>query len=327
MFDLIPQDDFVHEAGTEESWRETYSFDFYDPTTRLSGFGLMGVSPNRQIGECVFALWRDDILLLKSAKWDYHIPREIGEERQHFGPLAIRVLAPFKSLEISYDDGYCRLELAYDSIQPPYSWLQSDFGAARAGSHHYQQQGRYRGVARVGRDSIPVQGMGARDHGWGPDDRANVRRWLSATAQFSENLAFQTLHVTLLDGKDLLFGYVFRGAQNDVVQRSRLSATYSLRHGAPSGCNLDFATGGGQKLTTVARVLNSFNFSFQQPSLPGFLFSCAAEFQMDGKTGFGRLNTYWSAMKERPEEWVIEPSGAAPATLEKLRGNFDDTVF
>ena len=327
MFDLTPQDDFLHVVGSEESWRESYSFDFYDPSTRLSGFGLMGVSPNQRVGECVFALWRDDVLLVKSSKWDYHIPREIGEERQHFGPLAIRVLAPFKTLEISYDDGYCRLELGYDSIQPPYSWLQSNRGAAQPGSHHYQQQGRFRGVARVGKDSIPVQGRGARDHGWGPDARANVLRWFSATAQFSENLAFQTLHVTLLDGKDLLFGYVFRGAQNDVVQRSRLSASYSLRHGAPSGCNLDFTTKGGERLVAAARVLNAFNFSFQQRSLPGFVFSCAAEFQMDGQTGFGRVNAFWRETKERPEEWLIEPPSVLPGKLAKLRGDFDDTVF
>ncbi len=327
MFDLTPQDDFVHATGAEESWRESYSFDFYDPSTRLSGFGLMGASPNQQAGECVFTLWRDDILLVKSGKWDYHIPRQIGDERQHFGPLAIRVLAPFKTLEISYDDGYCRLELGYDSIQPPYSWLQSERDAARPGSHHYQQQGRYRGVARVGKDSIPVQGWGARDHGWGPDARANVRRWLSATAQFSENLAFQTLHATLLDGREVLFGYVFRGAQNDVVQRSQLSASYNLRHGAPSGCNLDITTVGGKRLTAAARVLNAFNTSFQHPNVPGFLFSCAAEFHMDGQTGFGRVNAFWRGSKERPEEWLIEPAGAAPATLEKLRGNFDETVY
>jgi len=327
VFDLTPQDDFVHATGSDESWRESYSFDFFDPTTRLSGFGLMGVNPNQQAGECVFALWRDDILLVKSGKWDFHIPREIGDERQNFGPLAFRVLAPFKTLEISYDDGYCRLELAFDSIQPPYSWLQSNQGAARPGSHHYQQQGRYRGVARVGKDSIPIQGIGARDHGWGPDFRAGVRRWLSASAQFSEKLAFQTLHMTLQDGRDLLFGYVFRGAQNDVVDRSRLSSSYGLRHGAPAGCNLEFGTVGGQKLTAVARVLNAFNFSFQSERLPGFRFSCAAEFQIDGQTGLGRLNGFWRTAKDRPDEWHIQPPSVLPGKLAKLAGDFDDTVY
>ena len=324
MFDLTPQDDLVHSAGSEESWRESYSFDFVDASARLSGFGLLGVKPNQQTGDCVFALWRDDILLVKSAKWDYHVPRDIGEERQHFGPLAFRPVAPFKTWEISYDDGYCRLELAFDSIHAPYCWTQT---GASAASHHYQQQGRYRGVVRVGKDSIPVQGFGARDHGWGPDARAGVRRWVSASAQFSERLAFQSLQLTLADGRDLLFGYIFRGAHNEAVLRSRLSATYAMRHSAPSGCTLELGTAGGERLATVVRVLNAFNNSFQERSLPGFRFSCAAEFQMENQTGYGRLATYWSGMKDRPEEWLIEPSGVAPETLKKLRGDFDETVF
>jgi hypothetical protein len=327
MFDLTPQDDFVHSADQEQSWRESYSFDFLDASARLSGFGLLGVNPNQLAGDCVFALWREDILLAKSAKWDYHVPREIGEERQQFGPLAFRLVAPFKTWEIFYDDGYCRLELTFDSIHAPYCWSLSSGSNPRAASRCYEQQGRYRGVVRVGKDSIPVHGLGAREHSWGPDARAGVRRWVSASAQFSEKLALQVLLMTLADGRDLLSGYVFRGAQNDAVLRSRFSASYGMRQTAPTGGTLEFQTAGGGRLALVARALNAFNTSFQDPSQPGFRFSCAAEFQMDNQTGYGRLNAYWSAPKERPEEWQIEPAGVASETLEKLRGDFDDTVF
>ena len=327
MFDLTPQDDLIHSTGSEENWRESYSFDFFDPTSRLSGFGLLGVNPNAQAGDCVFALWRDDVLLVKTAKWDYSVPREIAEERQHFGSLGFHLVAPFKTWEMTYDDGYCRLDLTFESIHAPYSWAQSGQTSALPSSHHYQQQGRYRGVVRVGKDSFPVQGLGARDHGWGPDLRGSVRRWVSASAQFSERLAFQTLHVTLADGRNLLFGYVFRGAKNDLVLRSRVSSSYELRHGAPSGCKLELGTAGGERLSGVARVLNALNTSFQERSQAGFHFSCASEFQMEHQTGFGRLNAYWCGAKQRPDDWLIEPAGLAPATLEKLRGSFDDTVF
>ena len=327
MFELTPQDDFFHPSGLELGWRESYSFDFCDPASRLSGFGLMGVSPNQEKADCVFALWRDDILIGKAAKWDYRIPRTIGEENQHFGPLAFRPVAPFKTWEVSYDDGYCRLELTFDSIQPPYSWLESGHGAEHPGSHHYQQQGRFRGVARIGKDSVPVQGVGARDHGWGPDARPNVRRWLSASAQFSEKLAFQALHVTLLDGKDIVFGYVFRGAQNDVVERSRLHANYTLRHSAPSGCNVELISAGGERIAAVSRMLNAYNTSFQDPGLPGFRFSCAAEFQAETLKGFGRVDAFWRTAKDRPEDWLIEPAANVPGKLKAFSGDFDETVF
>ena len=331
MFDLTPQDDLAHATGREESWHESFSFDFFDPASRLSGFGRMGVLPNRRAGECVFALWRDDILLAKFTKWDFHLPSDIGEERQHFSPLAFRTVAAFKTAEISYDDGYCRLDLAFDSIHPPYSWLQSHAGLipAAPGSHHYQQQGRFRGVARVGRESIPVQASGARDHGWGPTPQSDsgVRCWISASAQFSERLAFQALMVRPASGPDLLFGYLFRGAHNAVVRRSRFAMADALHGTAPSGCNLELAAEQGDRISAAVRVINAFNTSFQHPYLHGFRFSCATEVHLDGQTGHGRLHAFWASAKDRPEDWNIAPAGASAAKLSKPGVDLDETVF
>ena len=327
MFDLTPQDDYPHATGSEPYWREGYSFDFFDSNSRLSAYGMLGVNPNQQSGDCVFALWRDDILLAKAAKWDYCVPQEIGEERQQFGPLGFRPIAPFKSWEMFYDDGYCRVDLSFDSIHAPYCWERGGEGAGASASRHYQQQGRYRGVVRVGKDSIPVQGLGSRDHGWGADARPGMRRWLAASAQFSEKLAFQVLQMTLADGRDLLFGYVFRGARNEPLVRSFLSASYSLRSGAPSSGSIEIATAGGDRLSARVRVLNALNTSYQERGQQGFRFSCAAEYQMENHTGFGRFHAYWNGPKSRPEEWRIESAGDAASILGKRRGNFDETVF
>jgi hypothetical protein len=331
MFDLTPQDDLAHSTGKEETWHESFSFDFFDPGSHLSGFGRISVQPNRQTGDCIFSMWRDDILLAKFAKWDFHLPQDIGEERQLFGPLAIRTVAAFKTSEISYDDGYCRLDLAFDSIHPPYSWLQSHAGLVPAapGSHHYQQQGRYHGVARVGRESIPVQALGARDHGWGPTPQRGLglRRWISASAQFSEKLAFQGLLVAPSSGPDLLFGYLFRGAHNELVSRSRMTMTYAVRGMAPSGCNLELATASRDRISAAVRVVNAFNTSYQEPHLPGFRFSCAAEFHLEGQTGYGRLHAFWASPKDRPEEWQIEPAAAPAIKLTKLDVDPEETVY
>jgi hypothetical protein len=331
MFDLTPQDDLTHATGKEETWHESFSFDFFDPTSRLSGFGRINAQPNRQAGDCVFALWRDDILLAKFTKWDFHLPQDIGEERMEFGPLAFRTVAAFKTAEISYDDGYCRLDLAFDSIHPPYSWLQSHAGLVPAapGSHHYQQQGRYHGVARVGRESFPILAVGARDHGWGPMPQRGLgfRRWISASAQFSERLAFQTLLFAPASGPDLLFGYLFRGAHNELVRGSRVSVVYAAHGAAPSGCNLELAAENGERVSAAVRLANAFNTSFQEPQLPGFRFSCAAEFHMDGQAGYGRLHSFWASAKERRDEWEIAPPATAPVKLSKFDVDPEETVF
>ena len=62
---LDTRDDCIHPIGQEPTWREAFYFDFFDPQTRLCAFGYSGVHPNQQIGDVIFALWRDGTPLLE----------------------------------------------------------------------------------------------------------------------------------------------------------------------------------------------------------------------------------------------------------------------
>lgn len=316
MLELTPQDDSIHKIGDEPNWREAFYFDFFDPASRLSAFGYAGVQPNQEIGDVIFALWREDVLLGKFARWDFNIPRDIGHERLSFGPLAFRPVAPFKTWEIFYDDGFCRLDLAFTGIHPPYSWAQSHDALAKSDSHHYEQQGRYRGAVRVGSETIQVQGLGARDHTWGWGARGGIRRWAWASAQFSERFAFNTSQVTLADGSEILYGYIFRGKTNDLVRRARLRTVYGPRGQTPASHLMEIEAASGDKLAATGRTMNAFNVSHQERNWQGFHYFCTTEFTCEGQVGHGHCNVSWRKEAERPEDWSVPP-GAAP--------NIDDT--
>jgi hypothetical protein len=318
MPELTPQDDFIHKTGTEPNWREAYYFDFFDPMSRLSAFGYAGVHPNQQIGDVIFALWRDDVLLEKFTRWDFNIPRDIGAERMGFGPLLFRPVAPFKTWELFYDDGFCRLDLAFTAIHPPYSWSQSNDAMAKTGSQHYEQQGRYRGAVRVGTETFQVQAQGARDHAWGWGARAKIRRWAWVSAQFSERFAFNSTQLMLEDGNEILYGYVFRGKTNDLVQRSRTRSVYAPRGQSPASVSLEMEAASGDRLAATGRILNAFNTSHQERNAQGHRFFCAAEFSSEGQPGHGQYNLFWRKPEDRPEEWTI-PRGSAPS-IDDTRG-------
>lgn len=324
MAELTPHDDYVHPTGAEPSWREAYYFDFFDPTSRLSAFGYAGVTPNQGVGDVIFALWREDVLLAQFARWDFNIPGDIGEERMSFGPLFFRPVAPFKSWEMFYDDGACRLDLTFDAIHPPYSWGQSHAVLADTNSHHYEQQGRYRGMARVGGETWQVQGMGARDHAWGWGARAGIRRWVWASAQFSERFAFNTAQITLADGRDILYGYVYRSRTNELVRRSHVRAAYAPRGSAPSKLEVQFQAPGSGVVAATARVLNACNISHQERNKQGFRYFCAAEFQCEGQVGYGQANLFWRKPGDRPEDWSVVLPGAGESSKSK---SLDDTQF
>jgi hypothetical protein len=305
MTHLVDTDDFIHATGSEETWREAFYFDFFDPETRLSGFGYSGVHPHQEIGDVIFALWRDDVLLARFTRWDFNVPKDIGAERLDFGPLSFRPVSPFQSWQMFFDDGFCRLNLNFDAIHPAYSWADSERALAETSSHHYEQQGRYAGTVRVAGAETRVHAVGVRDHAWGWGARAGIQRWLWASAQFSPQLAFNAFHLTLEDGRDVSYGYVWRGEENHFLRSSRLAAQYSDQGQAPNAFQVELEDMSGETLAANARVMNAFNISHQERNKQGYHYFCASEYETGGLRGYGHANFHWRKNEQRPTDWKI----------------------
>ncbi len=302
---LRPADDDIHPIGPEPSWREAFYFDFIDPETGLTGFGYSGVHPNQEAGDVIFALWKNDVLLAKFTRWDFNIPRDIGEERLDFGPLCFAPLRPFQSWEMHYDDGRCRLALTFEAIHRPYSWADSNTALSRTNSHHYEQQGRFTGTVQVAAHTYRVNAAGVRDHAWGWGARSGLRKWLWASAQFSRDFAFNVFQLTLEDGTDTHYGYVFRGGENIHLQQVRTVCRYASPVQSPVAFRVECTDQGGRELQAHAQVRNAFNISHQERNKQGYHFFCATEFDCGGLKGTGHSNFYWRKNRWRPADWTV----------------------
>jgi len=274
---LSPKDDFIHLISEENTWREAFYFDFFDPKTRLSGFGYSGVHPNQEIGDVIFALWKEDVLLAKFTRWDFNIPRDIGEERLDFGPLCFRA----------------------------YYWADSETALAKSDSHHYEQQGRYSGTVRVAGVETRVNGVGVRDHAWGWGARARMSAWLWASAQFSPQLAFNAFHVSLEDGREIRYGYIYRGQENVFLRRSRLAAQYGQPGQAPIAFEVELEGRSGEPFQASATIMNAFNISHQERNKQGYHYFCSAEYESGGQRGYGHANFHWRKNEQRPADWTV----------------------
>jgi hypothetical protein len=305
MTHLVTTDDFIHPTGAEESWREAFYFDFFDPQTRLSGFGYSGVHPHQEIGDVIFALWKEDVLLAKFTRWDFNIPSDIGAERLDFGPLCFHPVTPFQNWQIFFDDGFCRLNLTFEAIHQAYSWADSEQALAETNSHHYEQQGRYLGTVRVGGVETPVHGVGVRDHAWGWGARAGIQSWLWASAQFSPQLAFNAFQIALGDGRDIHYGYVWRGERNIFLRSSRLSAQYAPYGQAPAAFQVELEDRSGETVQANAKVMNAFNISHQERNKQGYHYFCATEYECGGLRGYGHANFHWHKNEQRPTDWKV----------------------
>jgi hypothetical protein len=305
MTHLKPEDDLIHATGEDGGWREAFYFDFIDPGTGLTGFGYSGVHPNQETGDVIFALWRGDELLARFTRWDFNIPRDIGIERLDFGPLCFRQVDPFRQWEMYYDDGYCRLHLRFTAIHPAYSWADSERALAETSSHHYEQQGSYTGTVRVGADEFTVNGIGVRDHAWGWGARAGITHWLWASAQFSPEFAFNGFQISLADGRDVHYGYIWRGKENAFLQRSRMTAAYGPPGKVPESFTVELEGRDGDRVNAHAKVLSAFDISHQERNKQGFHYFCATEYESEGRVGYGHANFHWRDHSVRPGDWTV----------------------
>lgn len=305
MAELNHADEQIHPTGSEPTWREAFYFDLFDLETRLSAFGYAGVHPNQQIGDVIFALWRENVLLASFTRWDFNIPSDIGEDRFCFGPLAFRPVVPYRQCQFFYDDGHARMEVIFNAIHPAYDWSQSHAALEKTSSHHYEQQGRYTGFVRAGDRQFEIRGVGARDHAWGWGARAGIRRWLWASAQFPDALACNAFQVTLADGRDILYGYIFRGERNVLIERSRVRTQYAGIGKAPDSIEMQLVDREGGELALSARMLNAFNISFQERNKQGYHYFCAAEYDCLGQKGYGQTNVHWRLEPDRPTDWSV----------------------
>jgi len=305
MTHLKPADDLIHATGTEPTWREAFYFDFFDPETRLTGFGYSGVHPNQEIGDVIFAVWKDDVLLARFTRWDFNIPRDIGEERLDFGPLCFQPVKPYRSWDMFFDDGFCRLNLRFNSIHAPYSWADSSSALAESNSHHYEQQGNYTGSVRVGGELINVNAVGVRDHAWGWGARAEIRNWIWASAQFNSGFAFNAFNVGLGDGRDIHYGYIYRGKDNEFLRKSRLAANFADQGQAPHGFDVELEGRSGDRVAARGSVINAFDISHQERNKQGYHYFCATKYESEGLQGFGHANFHWRKNSYRPGDWTV----------------------
>jgi hypothetical protein len=179
------------------------------------------------------------------------------------------------------------VDTTFHAIHPAYFWGQSHGALEKTNSHHYEQQGHYTGEVRIGTERYKIDGVGVHDHAWGWGARAGIRRWIWASAQFSSRLAVNTFLVTLADGREIVYGYIWRGKQNELIRRSMLKGEYAPKGQAPAALALTMEGRNGDRVSANPRVLNAFNTSFQKRNKTGYHYFCAAEFQ-----------------EHRPENWT-----------------------
>jgi hypothetical protein len=243
---LSPNDEYTHPVPEDSNFNESMYFNFYDRVARLGGFVRIGNRPNEGYAEMTLCAYLPD----GGALFNFRRAAITDNAGYRAGGLEFQVDEPFKALRVAYDGPavylddphamrdparafkenprrHVRLALSYTGLSPMYGGVADvehpDMTFAKA---HYEQHVGARGTLAVDGRETAIDGLGLRDHSWGPRSWQSPKyyRWL--TCQFSESFGFMGTLIVTQNGSELRSGFVYRDGENHLVRRWQLETDF-----------------------------------------------------------------------------------------------------
>ena len=307
---LEPADEYMHENTGEPNYNESMYFNFFDRGEHLGGFLRIGNRPNERMAETTVCLYRPD----GSVLFNFKRSEIAGNDRLEAGGARFEVERPFERLRIAYAGKACCLKDPL-AMSDPRSAFKSNpfvaveleleiagvgpmFGGERRDEErvdstmefargHTEQHHRATGTIEIDGEAVPFDGLGLRDHSWGPRSwqAPLYYRWL--TGNFGEDFGFVASWIASRDGGVFKGGFVHRGEQRVLVRGLELETDWRGEARLHDRIRARLACDDGASLAVEGRVLSLIPLRNRRDGHTTRISEGMTEWTCDGRTGYG----------------------------------------
>jgi hypothetical protein len=247
MASLGPTDEYTHPVPGDANFNESMYFNFYDREARTGGFVRIGNRPNEGYAEMTFCAYLPD----ERALFNFRRVSITDNGGYRAGGMEFAVVEPFKALTVRYEGSavsladphamadparafkenpHCqvKLDLTYGGLSPIYGGIaETEHPEMTFAKAHYEQHVSARGTLAIDGQETSIDGLGLRDHSWGPRSWQSPKfyRWL--TCEFSPGFGFMGSQIVTQAGSELLGGFVYRDGANHRVRRWQLETDFA----------------------------------------------------------------------------------------------------
>ena len=264
MTDLKDDTEYTHTPNNRSDWRESYYFNWVDLESGISGFSTIGLLPNVQKREFVFALFYDDKREVYFVEPEGEVPRDFHGSLSD-GVLLFEVVKPLKEWVIKYQGKDLTVELNWRGRFPPF-----DFGSGSGTSWdgHFEQSGHVTGrVDLPDGQIILLEGLGERDKSWGSRDW-HIESWYALHAQF-EDVSIG-LRRDMVDGEPHASGGISTAEGHVLITRVGLETKYMEgKIGMPIGARTHVYGEDGSCYTLKSSMISPTSFVRFERKFPG----------------------------------------------------------
>jgi hypothetical protein len=216
---LDPEDDYLHPVEEASNFNESRYYNWFDLDVQMGGWVRMGNRPNEGYAEMTVCLYLPD----GRVGFMFKRPHIEGHTAHDAGGLRFEVVAPYEKHRITYEGKVCVLTEPREMADPRTAFENNPFEPCQIGlaleavgkpwggepeweegeekpdldpeklfaRGHTEQHMRSTGTIRIGDETFEISdGLGLRDHSWGPRFWQNIwwYRWL--TVNLGPDLGF-----------------------------------------------------------------------------------------------------------------------------------------
>lgn len=184
-----------HEPTDDPFWQESWYFNFADSETGAYGLTRIAYCPYKGKADGLLLASIDGRpAILYPAVGKSLQSREVSinpPESLKTNGLEFACRSPMNHWELRLKTRNVEMNLAFKAITPMHMFPEVITAEGKsAAARHYEQGGKATGVIRRKGRKIEINGMGQRDHSWGPRHWSGVGSWTWISAQFSSGWAF-----------------------------------------------------------------------------------------------------------------------------------------
>lgn len=314
---LDPEDDYTHPIEEARNFNESMYINLFDFAKKMGGWFRVGNRPNEGYAEMTCCLY----LPGGRVAFMYGRPEIAGNDELKAGGMNFDIVEPFKRIRLSYEGQVCVLanpldmahprkafaenpivscsvDIEYRTMPPVYGGemvhddgrpidLNAEESFARA---HYEQHVSGSGTIRVGDEEWQVEGLGLRDHSWGPRfwQSIHMYRWLPMS--FDKDFAAMISIIETTKGEFRRSGIVQVGDEYHEIEDTTVDTEWD-ENGYQTGMKI-WAKTAEREYTITGKVLSLIPLRNVRKTDNGEVLHTRigegmTEFQCDGKIGYG----------------------------------------
>jgi hypothetical protein len=325
---LDPADEYNHPPEAVSNFNESAYYNIYDPSQGVGGWIRIGNRVNEGHAEVSVCLYLPD------GKVGFMFRRAAisSNAEHHVGGARFEILEPFRRQRVTYAGEIavltnpndmldpsrafktnpilpCEIELDYRGLSPLYggehlnadgSPIELDPKTAMARAH-FEQHVAATGRIRVGDQSWAIDGLGLRDHSWGPRYWQNIYwyRWLPIS--LAPDFGAMIMTMGMRDGSFDCGGMVFTEGRYDLIVDAQVTSEWDA-HFHQTGMKAWCRTERGQEFEITGKVLSLIPLRNRRVTEDGTelatrITEAMTEYRCDGRVGYG-LSEYLDQLED-----------------------------